>query len=303
MQNDREEPKISELDEGFLSSVEDDRSVSGKSPRTLIAAISALLLVVAVVWFAFRPAVEAPVPSAASPSSPVKAAEPVLAPALDIPVPEPAPEPEQALVSEGEEVPPAEPALTLDDSDEAVRETLGELGSPDLFSGLVSQSDVLLRGIALIDGLSRGLILNKILSLPRPVDKFSTHEVQGQHVIDPSSYQRYDPYAQAIAELDTVSMVAAFHSFRPLLELAYAQLGYQAAEFDNAVIRALDLVIATPEIRGEIPLKGKGALYQFADPDLEKLSPLQKQLLRMGPDNAELVRVQARALRSGLLGE
>jgi hypothetical protein len=111
MQNDREEPKISELDEGFLSSVEDDRSVSGKSPRTLIAAISALLLVVAVVWFAFRPAVEAPVPSAASPSSPVKAAEPVLAPALDIPVPEPAPEPEQALVSEGEEVPPAEPAV------------------------------------------------------------------------------------------------------------------------------------------------------------------------------------------------
>jgi hypothetical protein len=289
MQNDREEPKISELDEGFLSSVEDDRSVSGKSPRTLIAAISALLLVVAVVWFAFRPAVEAPVPSAASPSSPVKAAEPVLAPALDIPVPEPAPEPEQALVSEGEEVPPAEPALTLDDSDEA--------------GGLVSQSDVLLRGIALIDGLSRGLILNKILSLPRPVDKFSTLEVQGQHVIDPSSYQRYDPYAQAIAELDTVSMVAAFHSFRPLLEQAYAQLGYQAAEFDNAVIRALDLVIATPEIRGEIPLKGKGALYQFADPDLEKLSPLQKQLLRMGPDNVELVRVQARALRSGLLGE
>jgi hypothetical protein len=37
MQNDREEPKISELDEGFLSSVEDDRPVSGKSPRTLIA--------------------------------------------------------------------------------------------------------------------------------------------------------------------------------------------------------------------------------------------------------------------------
>ena len=301
MQNDREEPKLSELDEGLLSSEENDRAISGKNPRPLIAAIIALLLVAAVVWFAFRPVVEPPVPGPASSRPPVKTSEPVIAPAPDIPIPElPT---ETAPVSELVGAPPPAPVLTLDDSDQVVREALGELGGPDLFSGLLSESDLLLRGTALIDGLSRGLVLNKILSLPRPAGKFSTIEVQGQHVIDPSSYRRYDTYARAIAELDTATMVAAFHRFRPLLEQAYAQLGYQAAEFDNAVIRALDLVIATPEIRGEIPLKGKGALYLFADPELEKLSPLQKQLLRMGPDSTELIRAQARELRSGLLGE
>lgn len=42
-------------------------------------------------------------------------------------------------------------------------------------------------------------------------------------------------------------------------------------------------------------------MYQYADPELEGLSSVQKQLMRMGPDNIRLIKAQAQALRDDLL--
>ena len=67
------------------------------------------------------------------------------------------------------------------------------------------------------------------------------------------------------------------------------------------MIRALDRVLLTPEITEPIELKRKEAIYQYADPELEELTDLQKQLLRMGPDNIDKVKRQAAALRAALL--
>ena len=40
--------------------------------------------------------------------------------------------------------------------------------------------------------------------------------------------------------------------------------------------------------------------YHYADPRLEALQPAQKQLLRMGPENAERVQDQLRRLATAL---
>jgi hypothetical protein len=44
-------------------------------------------------------------------------------------------------------------------------------------------------------------------------------------------------------------------------------------------------VLATPDLEGDIEVVQPKVYYQFADPNLESLKPLQKQLLRMGPQN------------------
>jgi len=41
--------------------------------------------------------------------------------------------------------------------------------------------------------------------------------------------------------------------------------------------------------------------YKFADKKLEELMPLQKQLLRAGPENTRRIQQQAKALREALL--
>jgi hypothetical protein len=302
MDHDREEPRIEKLDATAAEAAGRETLDPEKRSRGFLPWVAGLLVLLALAWIIY-PEKEAPPVDDTGPESVAPAALDNLPPAPDIPVPAAAPEQTPPVdVAPQASAPPA-PVLTLEESDETVREALSGAGSPELIEVPLSQDELLLRGSAFIDGLSRGVVLYKALSLPRPEGKFATQTVEGRQVIAPENYDRYDTYAQAIADLDTASLVSAFHGFRPLLEEAYGQLGYDSAGFDNALIRSLDLVITTPEVDSEVAVKAKGGVYIFADPTLESLPPLQKQLLRMGPDNLALVKRQARALRSALLGE
>lgn len=154
---------------------------------------------------------------------------------------------------------------------------------------------------ALLDGMSRGVLLRKLLPAEAPAQAFSIFKEEGRIYMDASSYQRYDRYAAAIAAIDTDSVVTSFHALRPLYERAYKGLGLASDDFDNAVIRTLDFILAAPEIDEPIELQQKSVMYLYADPQLEALPGLQKQLLRMGPKNIRLIKEQAQQLRDGLL--
>lgn len=222
-----------------------------------------------------------------------------LPPAADIPA-RPAPAPvEQAPVQPA--APPPPPLPTLEESDELMRQQLSAAGVGPELDRLEQQQNLVQQGTALIDGFSRGLVLRKLLPLDPPAGAFSVAEEEGQAYMDPAGYSRYDDYAEAIATLDTRALVDNFHLMRPLYEQAYGQLGLNPDDFDNALIRMLDRILATPEIEQPIALTRKSVMYQYADPALEELTPMQKQLMRMGPDNIRRVKEQARALREGLL--
>jgi hypothetical protein len=230
---------------------------------------------------------------------PVPEPEPEPVPTPDIP---PAPEPEPEPLPEPEPEPkPAEPALALDASDGPLREMLEPVLPPALVPALET-ANLVERSAAVVDGLSRGVLRYKVLPLMPPEGRFATRKTAGQDFMDPVGYARYDAYAQAIESLDTDALVAAFHRFRPLLEEAYGYLGYKPKNFDNAVIRGLDNIIGAPVVNETIPVKKVEAVYKYVDADLEQLPDLQKQLLRMGPENTLKIQAQARALRTALLG-
>ena len=276
-------------------------SRAGVNIRLLIAAI--ILVVIAIIYFSGgeeETPVEPPAPAAVQPPEP--AAEPELPRAPDIPpaplpVAEPEPEPAAAAAPAVRQAPP----LTLEESDPVLREALAPAGDSDLLGGILAQDNLVERGAGLIDAFSRGVVMRKLLPVAPPEQPFATAERGGQIVMDPVGYRRYDAYASAIAELDTALLADNFHRFRPLLEQAYAGLGYPPGEMDNALIRALDRVLATPEISDPIPVKKVEAVYKYVDPSLEQLPAVQKQLLRMGPDNVAKIKGQAAALRRALL--
>lgn len=220
-----------------------------------------------------------------------------LPPAEDIPRPA-APVPEVA----GETSEPAAPPLPpLEESDAMMREQLAAVGMGPELDQMEAEENLIQLGTALIDGFSRGVVQYKLLPVKRPAKPFSV-ELKGEGIyMDPAGYTRYDEYAEAIATLDTQALVGSFHRMRPLYEQAYAQLGLDPEAFDNAVIRMLDHVLQTPEIDEPIELTRKSVMYQYADPQLEQLSTVQKQLLRMGPQNLRRIKEQAAALREGLL--
>jgi hypothetical protein len=220
-----------------------------------------------------------------------------LPPAADIP---PRPEPVATVVLES----PAQPVVALPalaDSDALVREQLAAAGARSPLDRLLQQQNLIQQGAALIDGFSRGVVLRKLLPIDSPAQAFSVLEQDGQLLMNPAGYARFDELVAAVAALDTAVLMDTFHTLRPLYEEAFGQLGLSPAGFDNAVIRMLDRILATPEIEGPIALTRKSVLYRYADPQLEELVPLQKQLLRMGPENIRRIKLQARALREGLL--
>lgn len=195
-----------------------------------------------------------------------------------------------------------QPALPAPkDSDPLIREQLAAVGVSAELSGFDKGENLLQRLVALVDGASRGTVLRKILPMDAPQQAFPVMKVNGQLYMDEAGYERFKPYVSALAALNTQAMVSSFHQLRPLYEEAYAQLGLKPDDLDNAVIRILDRIIATPEIEEPIALESKSVMYSYADPELEALPPLQRQLLRTGPDNLRRIKAKASALREALL--
>jgi hypothetical protein len=62
------------------------------------------------------------------------------------------------------------------------------------------------------------------------------------------------------------------------------------------------LLLATPIPEGPVRLTppSKGVAYTFTDPRLEGLTAAQKQLVRMGPDNARKIQASLRAIALAL---
>ena len=61
------------------------------------------------------------------------------------------------------------------------------------------------------------------------------------------------------------------------------------------------MIMLAPDTNLEARLIKVEANWIYEDEALESLPPIQKQIMRMGPDNAEKVQAKARELRGALL--
>lgn len=208
--------------------------------------------------------------------------------------PPPAPPAAEAVAPEApvaEEPPRQLPPLTQ--MDPFLRVLLGGLSShPDLARWLAT--DDLIRQTARgVDRISRGQTPTAELRVLRPEGDFAVTRNGRVLTIDAASYRRYERYASLVESLDPQAVASAYLTIRPRLDEAYRSLGRSTTGVDQAVSVALQNLIDTPTATTRTTLvPGKGATYAFEDAQLEGLMPVQKQLLRMGPDNAR--RIQAR---------
>ena len=209
--------------------------------------------------------------------------------------PEPEPEPQASLVS----TPP--PLPKLDNSDDFIRERLLLINNKKEFTRWIKTDDLLRRTASYADGLSNGVLLSKIFPLTAPEGKFATHSSDGSIWLNAGNYERYDRSINTLTSLPMDSMAKMFHFARPLLENAFSEMGYNPRQMDGIILQAIDVILATPIVAEPIRLSRDSVVYKFADPALESLLPLQKQLLRTGPENTKRIQQQAEALREALL--
>lgn len=199
------------------------------------------------------------------------------------------------------EKPKAPELPPLDQMDTYLRVLLGALSSrPELASWLAT--DNLIRQMADgVDRISRGQSPAKNLAVIQPKDAFEIRGAPRQLAIDPRSYRRYDGLAAVVTSLNPDAVARAYRTIQPRLNEAYRALGRSESNVDNAVAISFDVLLATPAPQDPIRLvPGKGATYAFADPRLESLAPIQKQLVRMGPDNAARIKEKLQAIKNAI---
>jgi Protein of unknown function (DUF3014) len=238
----------------------------------LIAAVGAAIYVT----FRWQPA-HAPA-TALTPAAPVVAAAPA------------------ALGGAGEAVtiPP------LDASDSIVRTLVQALSeSPAVMAWLPTTG--LIRNFTLVvANIADGATPAKHLKNLRPRSAFRVVERGADTYVDPRSYDRYTGIADAVASIDAAAAARLYGTLKPRIEEAHRELGVQNVSFDRTLTRAIVALLETPVPDTPPRLRPKGIGYAYADERLEELSAAQRQLLRVGPRNARVIKARLRDIALAL---
>ncbi|MFK7914614.1 MAG: DUF3014 domain-containing protein [Pseudomonadales bacterium] len=229
---------------------------------------------------------------------------PVIEPQLAVVAPEPVVVPQLVLprVVVADATPAAEPVPELDSSDPYVLEQLAAFTAPQTW---LAQTDLARRLAVVLSSAASGSLPRSQLGWLAPEGPFAVQPVGDDgkaFLLDSVGFQRFEPVLDAALSVSPEIMASVFSAVEPLLQSATAELG-ERRPVRELLNMALQQVLSTPVLDQQIVLKRPAVVYEFADPQLEALSGLQKQLLRMGP--AALLKIQdyARAAAQALNDE
>ncbi len=193
------------------------------------------------------------------------------------------------------------PLPPLDESDADVAGGLTELFGPDAVMQHLVPERIVRNIVVTIDNMPRQqMALNQRPVQPTP-GAFITSGDADAIVLAPENYARYEPFVALVSNIDAKTLVSFYRGLEPLFQQAYEELGQPDASFSARLSEVIEHLLQTPTPRGEIALVQPSVLYRFADERLEKLSAGQKLLIRMGVDNATVVKGKLREIQAELL--
>jgi hypothetical protein len=192
------------------------------------------------------------------------------------------------------------PLPALAESDPSLQEALAGLFGSASFNLLFHPQDIVRHFVAAIDNLPRKTVAQRIMPIKPVTGAFRTSGPEGSIVVGRDNAARYSPYVRVLEAVDSAKLVALYVRFYPLFQQAYAELGYPSRYFNDRLFEVIDHLLATPDVRGPIPLIQPKVMYEYADPALQDLSAGQKMLVRMGPENEAKVKAKLRELKKAL---
>jgi len=231
-----------------------------------------------------------PVPTRITPSTPAAAAsvevEPIVVDVVEV------------------EAPVAEAAVDLprlNDSDSFLVEKISELPSGTSLLSYLVDEQLVRRAVVLVENISRGQYPQTALPYKPIVEEMQVSSDDGRlFTMEAASYTRFDAAVAAFVALDTEQTVGLYRLLSPLLQQAYAEIGFRDAEFEQALIKAIDAVLSAPEIEGPFQLVKPSVMYLYADTRLEELANMNKQLIRLGPENSARLKAKLREFKQAL---
>jgi hypothetical protein len=187
----------------------------------------------------------------------------------------------------------------LDASDTLVRTLVQSLTESPAVMAWLPTNGLIRNFTVVVSNIAEGPTPAKQLKVLRPAAPFRIVTHDGGTFVDPRSYDRYATIADAVASVDAGGAAKLYATLRPRIEEAHRDLGVSDS-FDRTLERAIVALLSTPAVDGSERLKLKGIGYGYADDRLESLTAAQKQLARMGPRNARVIKAKLRDIALAL---
>lgn len=199
-------------------------------------------------------------------------------------------------------IPPA-PVVSEETGDQYARESIDAVNGGKALAQFVAGDYVVERAVAIIDALRRGEVPYKLLPVGKPSTTFPISDNGLRITLDTAGFSRYDGFAQWVGGLNTPALVSLLNDYEMIATQALTRMGVTDFDIRSALLAATTQILSTPQVSVDAELMRREANWVYMDPELEALSSLQKQVLRMGPENADIVQQKARDIRGALLDD
>jgi hypothetical protein len=216
------------------------------------------------------------------------------------PPPPPAPSEPATLhpIPDGDEGKDLGPVPPLNDSDTTILTALGKVAPPSAVKHYLIPENIVRRLVVTIDALARPKLAPQKLPVEPTPGVFVVDGDELHATLDARNYARYRPLVAVVRDLDMQRVANVYFHFYPLFQDAYQSLGLPNAYFNDRLVEVIDVLEKTPQPAEPVDLVRPSVMYQFADPALEGLPAGQKILIRMGPENASVIKAKLAELRA-----
>src|SRR5215469_8921895 len=229
--------------------------------------------------------------SVAPPPPPVQTAAPQppanAAPAISNPIP-----------AEG---PGAAALPALNDSDPVVTDSLvGVFGRRPVEQFLVPQN-IVRHIVVTVDNLPRRKVAVDLRPVKPTGGQTATSAQGAATTLGEANFERYAPLVRVVQGTDVKALAVVYERLYPLFQQAYEDLGYPGKYFNDRLVEVIDNLLQTPEVPAPIQLVQPKVFWEYADTSLENRSAGQKLLIRMGPQNARIIKAKLRDFRAEIV--
>ncbi len=190
----------------------------------------------------------------------------------------------------------AAPSLPAAEGDSLARQLGTELSKASELAKWLAEPDILRRLVAAVNLVAEGNSPRPVLSFLIPSAQFEIARAGRILHPSPKSYARYETVMRVFTSIDPAAAGKAYGRAKSYVDSAFAQIGRPGQSFDAVLHQAIAGLLSTPVPEADPELQEKGLVYVYKDPKLEQLNAAQKQLLRMGPENARAIQAWLKKL-------
>ena len=181
------------------------------------------------------------------------------------------------------------PQPPIDASDAALEAGLRALLAGGALVAILEPRDFVRNVVATVDNLPRRSLFSANMPVKPVPGPFQTTLATSGLAIADANAARYAAYVRVLERVDAAQLVALYERHYPLFEQAYRELGYPGGHFNDRLVEAIEVTLATPQVAPPLRVVQPKVYYEYVDRGLETLPSAQKLMLRMGPENAAIV--------------